>query len=197
MRPALEGVCGAGTPNLTALREFGCFPYFLSFLVDAVLIPEGSEAPNLPQRRTWPRGNVTVAHPSCPQSPGAGGAAAAPGWDSRARSQIPALPELLSLGATRTGPNPAPSPAKPHVLCGHLGAEDPPTPPVRPPGAPMSHPQRPGRGHHSARGLLLGLVCTVPGWGCRSGWGGLPTPWLRARGACPAAAAAAAGLPSA
>lgn len=129
MRPALEGVCGAGTPNLTALREFGFFPYFLSFLVDAVLIPEGSEAPNLPQRRTWPRGNATVAHPSCPQSPGAGGAAAAPGWDSTARSQIPALPELLSLGATRTGPNPAPSPAKPHALCGHLGAEDPPTSP--------------------------------------------------------------------
>lgn len=121
MRPALEGVCGAGTPTSLLSGSLGVFLTFYHFLVDAVLIPEGSEAPNLPQRRTWPRGNATVAHPSCPQSPGAGGAAGAPGWDSTARTQIPALPELLSLGATRTGPNPAPSPAKPHALCGHWG----------------------------------------------------------------------------
>lgn len=166
-----------------------------------MLIPEGREAPNPPQRGAWPQGNTTVALiPAVPNLLGLGGSllggtrwpdpksplclSSFP-WELQGRGQIlhPARPnQLHSVGIWEQkmlqNPHPEPQPD-----------------PLEPPRAIPSAQDEATTVHED---FYWVSYVQSRGGGRRSGMGGLPKPWLRAGGACPAAAAAAAaGLPSA
>lgn len=154
-----------------------------------MLIPEGSEVPNLPQRGAWPRGNTRVTHSSCPQPPVAGGA----GWDSMARSQIPALPELLPLGSYQDRDKSYTQPSQPPCTLRGFGDRRPLQHPH--PEPPRSIPSAQDEATTVQEDFIGSRMYRAEVGGVGQVWGVLPTPWLRAGGACPAAAAA--GLPSA
>lgn len=143
------------------------------------------------------------------------------GWDPMARSRRSALSGLLSLRAARTGPNPAPSPAKPlrmgatpHGAGWGFGAaggdEDrptnlqPPHPAIPEPQMGPLEPQSPGdpspapqtKPPQCTRTFIGSRIYKAGVGGIGDGGGGgdgRPVPWLRGGDACPAAV----GSPSA